>query len=171
MNVKVKISRDLYEKILTDLARPHSFAYERVGFLTSRIGNQGGETLLILFISYLSLDDAQYIEDPSVGARINSSAIRMVMQHSLDTGEGIFHVHQHGHRGIPYLSRTDLRETLPLAKSFRNVKPAAAHGIFLLSKNKAKSLIWLPGLAMPVEKTRISVIGHPMTFLEKEYGK
>lgn len=93
------------------------------------------------------------------------------MQHILDTGEGIFHVHQHAHRGIPYLSRTDLRETPPLVKSFRNVKSSSAHGIFLLSENKANSLIWLPDYNQPLNNGRISVVGHPIAFLEKEYGK
>ena len=38
MKVEIKLTGSLYKKILRDLARPHPFAAERVGFVFGRTG-------------------------------------------------------------------------------------------------------------------------------------
>src|SRR5713101_6136892 len=115
--VRVRIPRGLYGRVKEDLARRHEFAYERVGFLSARLGNAAFDESLVLFTNYYPIPDDQYIEDPHSGARINSHAIRGAMQHVLDTGEGLFHVHCHEHRGKPGFSLMDLEETPRIVSS------------------------------------------------------
>jgi hypothetical protein len=165
MKVKIKIRQSLYEAVIADLNRPHEFAGERVGFLTAKIGNRDGNPLLVLLTDYISIPDDQYINDFEVGARINSTAIRSAMQHVLNTKEGVFHVHDHGRYGKPRYSKTDRREIPPMVLSIRNINRAAAHGILVLSRDKAISTVWTPNKDEPVEDAHISVIGHPLKFL------
>src|ERR1700729_2806808 len=93
-----------------DLVRPHVFAAERIGFAAVRIGNAGNDPTLILVEGYSPVADENYIDDPKVGARINSAAIRTAMQMAIDQRCGAFHVHLHINRGKPRLSRTDRTE-------------------------------------------------------------
>lgn len=167
MRIKVKLAAGLYERVLTDLRRPHKTAAERVGFLGSTIGNRGGEGLLVFLTEYVPIPDEYYIEDPSVGARINSAAILMAMQRVLDTGQGIFHVHLHDCLGVPRYSWTDRQEIPPIIESCRNVGMTVAHGILLLSSNKANCMVWPPSGDGFVNADRVSVVGHPLRFLEK----
>src|SRR5689334_4714517 len=95
-SVNVKMMADVRDQVLADLRRPHPFASERVGFLSSVGGNRDGANRLVFLVKYLPVPDRCYIEDPDVGARIDSTAIHSAMQHVLDNpGTGIFHVHLH----------------------------------------------------------------------------
>jgi hypothetical protein len=163
--MKIRIRHSLYEEVLKDLRRPHRFAAERVGFLTSKIGNTGGRSILIL-TDYIAVPDTQYIRDYSVGARINTEAIRAAKQRILDTKYGLFHVHLHDLSGLPTLGLTDRREIPPIIESFRNVGLNSAHGILLLSSNKAIAIVWPPGEREPKKAEKIVVVGNPLLFLE-----
>lgn len=167
MNVTVKVMAELHERVLADLRRPHAIAYERVGFLSAKVGNRNGENLLVFLVDYFPVPDECYIKDVEVGARIDSVAIRMAMQHVLDTGNGIFHVHLHDWTGEPGFSPTDLREIPPIIDSCRKLLVTTAHGIFVLSADKADCLVWTPSVAEPILANRISAVGHPLRFLEK----
>jgi hypothetical protein len=108
--------------IQEDLARRHKFAHERVGFVTCRAAEiQNG--IMVLAESYYPVADENYLQDDSVGAVINGSAIRAAMQTSLDGGAGMFHIHMHEHFGIPRPSRVDLEDSRRFIPDFFNVTP------------------------------------------------
>jgi hypothetical protein len=165
MNVQVRLTRALYERIHHDLERPHAFAAERVGFVRAKLGNRGGDPLLILLTEYVPVPDDQYVVDPFSGARIDGAAIRGAMQDVLTSGSGMFHVHMHPHVGSPALSRTDVAEIPRLIASLRNAGPTAAHGIFLLSLDKAVAFVWAPGEAEPIRAAKVAIVGYPMELM------
>jgi hypothetical protein len=161
MKVMVRLLRNVYEEIGTDLSRPHSFAGERVGFLFGRTGN-GRTTTLLLVTSYLSVEDDGYVPNEAAGARINSGTIRGVMQRALTTGEVVLHVHVHEHRGAPRFSSVDERELARLVPAFARVSADVPHGALVLSRDSAAAMVWLPGALTPQHTQCISVVGYPM---------
>lgn len=164
MNVQLRMTRHIYNQIRADLSRPHPFAGERVGFLFAKHGLADGDTILVLPANYQVIPDDQYIDDPKVGAKINSIAIRNAMQRSMDNGESVFHVHMHEHLGRPAFSRLDRRELFFLIQSFQNVSPKLPHGAMVLSYDDTAALIWLPNEEKPVSVAKITVVGYPVTF-------
>lgn len=163
-----RIPQQLYLRVREDLARRHEFAAERVGFLSARLGNRAGEERLVLFSDYHPVPDDQYIDDPSSGARINSSAIRQAMQRAIDTSDGLFHVHHHAHRGKPGFSWMDRKETPRIVSSLQVAGPDQAHGMVLLSDDFCIAHIWLPHSDQPVVAQRVTVIGYPLQSFDAE---
>lgn len=166
MNLTVRIPRRLELAIRSDLGRPHPFAAERVGFVFARhndLANSGNA--IVLAESYEPVEDDNYIDDPTVGARINATVIRNVMQRALSTGEGAFHVHLHNHSGIPRLSPVDREELRPLMSSIRNASPNAVHGLFLLSSDAAYCEGVVPGAVDFEPAQRITCVGFPTKVL------
>lgn len=161
-SVRLRIPRTLVELIRGDLERPHSVASERVGFLACRVGQASEGELLILAKDYIPVDDVDYIADWAVGARIKGSAIRDGMQHVLDTGDSLLHVHIHGGRGVPSLSSTDKHHIRRIVQSFSSVGLRTPHGILLLSEDMANAWIWLPGSNEAVQASVISIVGYPL---------
>jgi hypothetical protein len=166
MTVCVRILREPYTRMRDDLRRKHEFAYERVGFLSAKLGNRGGEEPLVLFNDYHPVPDDQYIDDPYSGARINEVAIREAMQRVLDTGSGSFHVHWHAHRGRPGFSSMDLEETPRIVSSLRVAGPGQAHGMLLLSDDHCIAQVWMPESDDPLVASRVSVVGYPLEIFE-----
>jgi len=164
MSIHIKLPRPLFDRMQHDLSRPHPFAAERVGFLYVQLGSGEANSWLVLGADYVPVADEHYLKDMTVGARISGEAIRSTMQRVLNTGEGVFHVHRHDHRGRPWFSRVDLAELRRLVPSFRNVGPKAVHGTLLLSLTETTALVWLPGYQEPIGVTRISIVGQPMDF-------
>lgn len=163
----VRLVRGLYDRVLEDLMRPHPYAYERVGFLSAKLGTAANGLRLVLLTDYHPVPDHQYVKDSTCGARINSDAIREAMQRVLDAGVGTFHVHLHEHRGAPRFSSTDSDETPRVVAGLRTVGPSAPHGMLLLSENQAEAWVWLPGEAEHTRAARIIVVGRPMGFLRR----
>lgn len=169
MNMRARLTSRLYHEVLEDLHRPHDFAAERIGFLFAKMGNKNDPSgLIVNFTQYIPVEESSYINDPRVGAMINSGAIRSTMQHCITTNQGAFHVHMHEHEGRPGFSRTDLREQPKLIPSFQAVKPSEAHGMILFSKNELVGMAWRPGAEYPENFGRISIVGFPMRFF---YGE
>jgi hypothetical protein len=164
MRVGARIVRELYVQVQEDLARRHEFAYERVGFLSAKLGNAAWEEPVVLFTNYHPVLDDHYIEDTHSGARINSDAIRGAMQRVLDTGYGLFHVHCHQHRGKPGFSWMDLEETPRIISSLQVAGPTQAHGMLLLSNDYCIAHVWLPTSNEPIIADRVSVVGYPLEF-------
>ncbi|SRR6266446_7876817 len=164
--IRVRISRALYGRVKEDLARRHEFAYERVGFLSAKLGNATFDEPLVLFWNYYPVPDGQYIEDPHSGARINSDAIREAMQRVLDTGDGLFHVHCHEHRGKPGFSSMDLEETPRIVSSLQVANPMQAHGMVLLSNDYCIGRVWVPNSTEPIVADCVSVIGYPVELFD-----
>lgn len=166
MTLKFKLLKGLHDRVKVDLARPHEFAYERVGFISAKLGNRETDELLLLATNYYPVADENYIDDPGSGARINSTAIREAMQLVLDTGEGLFHVHWHAHRGKPGFSSMDSKETPRIVSGLRVVGPHNAHGMILLSNDHCIAHAWSPGSSEPVVADRVIIVGYPIEIFE-----
>ena len=162
MLIHVKMTRSVYERMRADLKRPHDFARERVGFIFARKGNAGQYTLLLLATEYSPVPDAHYLDDPMVGAKINSSAIRSVMERAYSTKECILHVHTHGHPGVPQFSRVDRVEYNKMIPSFHNIGGDAVHGALVFSRDSAAGLIWTSKQASPRPVSKLTIVDYPM---------
>lgn len=170
MTVAIKMTGRLYDEIRRDLERPHAFAHERVGFVFGRVstGDAGGK--LVLLTRYHAIPDKQYINDPTVGARIGSDAMTWAMQavyHGRVAREGLFHVHLHGYKGETGMSRTDRDEIPPMMPGFQSVGRDAAHGIIILSLDHGSAWVCLPGDATLVPCSNIAVVGAPVQVFDR----
>src|SRR5260370_25473204 len=75
-----------------DLARPHRFAAERVGFISIRAASTA-TSLVLLGESYHPVADDDYIDDTSVGAMMGQESIRKALNIALLQPVGMIHVH------------------------------------------------------------------------------
>jgi hypothetical protein len=169
MNVAVKMTGSLYDEMRRDLERPHPFAAERVGFVLGKIGT-ASDAKLVLLTRYHSIPDHDYIDDPTVGARIGPDAMTWAMQavyHGRPAREGVFHIHMHACCGETGMSRTDAREVPPMIPGFQSVGRTAAHGIIILSIDHGSAWVRLPGCKDLVACNCVSVIGTPVTVFER----
>lgn len=172
--IKIKLTGALHAEILTDLARPHPFAAERIGFVSGRTGTLAENGRLILLNGFHSIPDHEYVDDPHVGARIGSEAITWAMQatyHGRPKREGIFHIHLHGHHGQTGMSGVDRREIPPMIPGFQSVGREAAHGIIILSLNHGSAWVWLPGQQESIQAASMAVIGSPVGVFEHRREK
>ena len=170
MNIIFKITKDMLGQIKADLARPHPFAFERVGFIYVRRGTLG-EGQLLLTASYQPVRDEHYTKAKAgdlVGAIINRYAITEAMQKALTTGEGVFHVHMHHFDsfGEPF-SRVDLRSLNELMPNFYSVSKDALHGAILITPKNILGKYWTPDRTAH-NLQMISVVGDPAIFSQKK---
>ncbi len=168
MKTEIKFTGELYAEIIRDLTRPHPFAAERIGFVFGRMGSLGQ---LILLNRYHSIPDEQYVNDPTVGARIGREAMTWAMQavyQSRPAREGIFHIHLHGHKGETRMSRVDSHEIPKLLPGFQSMGRDAAHGIIILSLDHGSGWIWHPGNKEPLHTDSVNIIGVPIGVFEQE---
>ncbi len=169
MKIEIRFTGAMHQSILQDLMRPHPFAAERVGFATNRMGTLADGGRLLLLNRYHPVPDEQYLDDPTVGARIGPEAITWAMQagyYGRPRHEGLLHVHLHAHRGKTRMSRVDSCEIPKLMPGFRSVGKDAAHGILILSLDDASAWVWLSGVKEPVAAGRVSVIGRKVEIFE-----
>ena len=165
--IHVKVTKPVYDKMRADLNRPHPFAYERVGFIFTR-KDTTKDAITLLATEYLAVPDAQYIDDPDVGARINSDALRSVMERAYATKESILHVHLHDHVGPPKFSKVDLSGYSQMVTSFHNIGGGAIHGALVISLNNASGLVWTSKTSLPIPVNKLSIIGYPLVIHNHE---
>jgi hypothetical protein len=161
MTVQFKITRRLLQTIRRDLARPHAFAHERVGWVSAGLSSADDE-LWVLARGYRPVADMDYLRDPSVGAMMGPEAIRKALQWAMAEGVAIFHVHTHGGRGRPGFSGTDLREQAKFVPNFFQLAPQCPHGALVLSDNSAHGHIWLDASKPYQAITDFAEIGAPL---------
>jgi len=142
MSITFKIPRRLLRQVRADLARPHPFAFERVGFISAGVA-AAGDDLWLLAREYRPVDDNDYLRDDSVGAMMGPEAIRKALQWAMKTGQAVFHVHTHGGNGVPGFSGTDLREHSKFMPNFFQFAGKSPHGALVLSDNAASGQVWL----------------------------
>jgi hypothetical protein len=142
VSIHFKITRQLLGEIRRDLARPHAFAHERVGFLSASISSADNE-LWILTRAYRPVADEDYLPSTTVGAMMGPDAIRKAMQWALDESIALFHLHTHGGRGRPGFSGTDVREQAKFVPTFFQTARKRPHGAPVLSDTSATGNIWL----------------------------
>jgi hypothetical protein len=162
MNLTIRIPKSILSLAKQDLARPHSFAYERVGFLRCR---PTGRSDLIVVTGYDAVPDNQYIDNPEVGACIGGEAIRLAMQRILTDNVGIIHIHQHEHAGVPSPSPIDLKSQPRLVDSCRRLNPQLPHGFMILSNTHAWGAFSLPSRERLIKLTTISVVSERVEFI------
>ena len=125
-----------------DLRRRHAFAAERVGFITVKATQAQGQIVLLAH-GYHPVADDDYIDDPRVGAMMGQDAIRKGLDLALLENVGIFHVHEHGHKGRPRFSDVDLTEQVKFVPDFFKVRAEMPHGAIVLSHDRAAGRVWL----------------------------
>lgn len=157
-----KIPAALLATANADLQRPHPFAFERVGYFLAGLAHSSNGPL-ILVRDYMSVDDADYVPDPSVGAMMGPAAIRKAQERALFAGDAIFHVHSHGGRGLPRYSDVDLEEYPKFIPDFLKVARERLHGAIVLSNDQAIGLVWRHNQA-PHAIDRFVTVGEHLTF-------
>lgn len=174
MKVEIKVSGPLYTEMMRDLARPHPFAAERVGFAFGRLASLREEGSLVLLNRYHPIPDLEYLDDASVGARIGPAALTWAMQEvyrGRPAHEGLFHVHLHAHEGQTGMSWTDQREIPQMIPGFKSVGRAGAHGIVIFSLNHGSGWVWLPENPHVIQASSVTVIGAPILVFESRDTK
>ena len=164
MNLLIRLTRGLFDRLQQDLRRPHHFAAERVAFVFGR-GAATPTGDIVVLSTFDPVEDDDYEEDPRVGARIGAKAIHRALQRASTLGAAAFHVHVHEHAGTPRLSRTDLRELPPVMQPFAYVVPKQPRGILLLSDDECSGLVWPTGRESPVPANAVTIVGAPLTIL------
>lgn len=162
MRIRLKITQALLSDVRADLARPHAFAHERVGFISAGL-SAFGEDMLVLPRAYRAVADHDYLRDHSVGAMMGAAAIRKALEWAMQQGHAILHVHTHGGRGVPGFSNVDIRENARFVPDFFKVAPQCAHGALVLSDNAARGQIWLERKGQPHEIDVFAEVGRRLT--------
>ena len=162
INIIIRIPDRIHKQMLSDLRRSHPFAYERVGFLFTKTNQINPAIVVITCYEYQPVEDQHYIRDNSVGAKINSTAIRSAMQRILDESCGCFHVHLHDHSGRTSPSRTDQSSLPPVVQSFSNVNGDQSHGILILSNDSLYASVQYKNEKQFILPQLVSIIGSPM---------
>lgn len=161
MLVTIRLLRSFHSRLVADLERRHSFAYERVGWIFAKQTISSAGRLLLFPVEYRAVDDQDYLVDDSVGACFNTSSIRAALQRCRDTGMSCLQVHLHDHVGCPNFSRTDIGTIDKLAPSFGAVAASVGHGGLVLSRDSATARVWLTGSKTPA-RSRVTLVGFPM---------
>jgi len=167
MTLIFRMRSDLAESVRADLRRPHPFAFERVGFICARVAQHSSDGLLILGYGYHTVDDEDYIDDPSVGAMMGSSAIRRALEIAYINKVSMIHVHLHDHKGSPRFSSVDLTESAKFMPNFFHVVAHLPHCAVVLSADRAIGLCWRPGRAKPSYIDEITEVGAPIRISTK----
>jgi hypothetical protein len=141
MKTLFRATADFMANVRRDLARPHEFAHERVGFIAVR-ATAGHEHLVLLAERYYPVADQDYVRDSSVGARIGQEALRKALEIALLQSVGMFHVHAHFFPGRLWFSGIDLREQTRFVPDFFNVCDKMPHGALVLSRTEATGRVW-----------------------------
>jgi hypothetical protein len=163
MTAEIRVSRQLIERVQTDLRRRHPFAHERVGFLSCRTAALSHGGVLIMPVTYHPLRDDEYVESDEAGAMMSEQAIGRAMQLAYRDRMSIVHVHEHGHTGKPGFSRIDIREGCEFMPDFLNASPRQPHGLLVLSRDYAAAMVWRPGAGADVPAS-VTIVGSPVRF-------
>lgn len=161
MKVRLKILTSMLATIRDDLARPHRFAHERVGFLTAGVSPIGENGLLLLARNYTPVAEADYVPDPTVGVKIGPDAMRKAVQSAYRPPSALIHIHTHGGHSRPMFSGVDRRSAAEFVPSFFNPTPRMPHGILVLSDDSATGLLWVTPDTSPILFEDIVSVGSP----------
>jgi hypothetical protein len=143
MKSHLKMTNVLREKVLTDLRRPYSVAYERVGFLLARAAALPKGGIILVAYDYLPVQDDAYLPDRKIGARVSADGFRPARQAALRMPLSVIHVHLHEHVGTPGFGGVDSRETRAFMPDFLKVRGDQPHAALILSADAAAGRIWV----------------------------
>ena len=162
MKVQLRITGSLIEKARADLARRHTYAHERVAFVTCKFGGLSNGDVVMLAQAYYPVADDDYVRDPRFGALIGSGAFRKALQVAYTDKVGLLHTHLHPHLGVPRPSRIDLQETAKFVPDFFNVRPTLLHGALILSLDALSGRVWTSAQRPPTPIAQITIVGAPI---------
>lgn len=166
MKIKLKVQSTLLDQIRQDLERPHSFAAERVGFLTAGVA-MAVDWLLLLVRGYQPVADGDYVRDYTAGATIGGDAMRKALEAAYAPRSALLHLHSHGGRGTPGFSGTDLRSGAEFVPGFFHAVSRMPHGMLVLSDDSAAGMLWLNGEDGGSDITEFVAVGAPL----KKFGR
>lgn len=150
MSVVFRTTEPFLTEVRHDLMRRHSFAHERIGFITARAA-AGRDHLVLLAEGYYPVEDEDYIRDPTVGARIGQDALRKALNLALLNPVCVLHVHMHLLPARLWFSQIDLSEQLNFIPDFFKVRSELPHGALVLSPHSVAGQIWLnPRKIVPI---------------------
>lgn len=135
--MNIKISQQLFNKVVNDLNRRHEFAYERVGYL---IGTLEDETLTL--DDWLSFDDDLYVDNNEVGARIGSNGMSLLMRTVFKTKKHFFHTHIHDFQDTPSASFVDERSWKEVNSALFDFSGKGPHGGIVIGKKRTLVKYW-----------------------------
>jgi hypothetical protein len=152
------IPSSLRETALSDLRRPHSYAFERVGFFAATAGSIR-DGMVLLLVDYLSIPDDGYVADDNFGALLHAGAFRLARQRALSDGVSIVHAHLHDEPALPWFSRTDMHEMARFMPDFLKVRPSLPHAAVVFSIDRAAGLCWTSEAPEPIAITDVVFVG------------
>ena len=155
-------------EVLHDLQRPHTFAFERVGFIACSQAKVGSNEIMLFATRYEALLDDEYVDDDSAGAVFGPAAIGRGLRMALNNGGEnitVLHVHHHFGSGVPRFSLLDKQEARNFVPDFFHAAPDVPHGAIVLSNNRAYGEIWLDEGSSPQPIYGIISVGVPTEFL------
>ncbi|HEX7888500.1 MAG TPA: hypothetical protein VF522_03995 [Ramlibacter sp.] len=170
MQLTIKLSSGELALARADLAVPHAFAFERVGFLLARPSWMTPDAIDLVVTTYLRVDDEDYVPDESVGASIGSSAMRKALQEAYKAKASLLHVHVHSGRGRPRFSGVDLASSKTFVPGFFNVLPDLPHGVLVLSDDSAAGLVWTAQRGRPHPVTSFVQPSGPYRVYGQQHG-
>lgn len=165
MKVEIRMSSSLHDEAMIDLMRPHSIAFERVGFMSANCSWLASDHVVVFLGEYTPVADEHYRDDYHVGASISSECIFEALGRILQSGRGQFHVHAHGHRGTPRPSSVDCIGLPPMVASFAVSAPEQTSGYLILSEDSAWAEVSVPNYPEPMAATKITSVGFPIHHL------
>jgi hypothetical protein len=158
MIASLRVAQQLWDRTHADLSRPHPFAWERVGFLTCEVQRAPGNVQVLTAQTWHPVDDAHYIDDPTVGALVGPDGFRKMLQQIYNRPSALLHVHRHDHRGHPAFSSIDMRSMLAFVPGFFNACPTLPHGALVLSLDRCVGMLWPQAGARPVAIGHVEVL-------------
>lgn len=161
MKIRLKLPTTMLGAMRQDLARPHRFAHERVGFVTAGATWVDHRELLLTARAYDPVADADYVPGRTVGVKIGPDAMRKALQSAYRPPSALLHVHTHGGYGRPAFSGVDRRSAAEFVPSFFNPVPRMPHGILVLSHDSATGLLWVDPSRDPIAFDEITSVGSP----------
>lgn len=162
MKATFKVTATLLRAVHEDLDRKHTFAYERVGFLTCHPAALPDGGISICAAAYHPVDDEDYVPDESAAAMLGPGAFRKILQIVYNSPASVFHIHRHDHHGRPQPSGIDESESKRFVPDFWKVCPKHPHGIVVLSYDSLVGRIWLPDEQVILPLDPCVVVGAPL---------
>jgi len=152
MKTLFRATADFLANVRRDLARPHAFAHERVGFISVK-ATAAHSHLVLLAERYYPVADQDYLPSRTVGALIGPEALRKALEIALLQPVGIFHVHAHFFPGRLWFSMTDLSEQVRFVPDFFKIRDSMPHGALVLNDTEAAGRVWLsPTTIQPIDE-------------------
>ena len=162
MSITIRMTRELWTTVQSDLNRDHPFAAERVGFLLAEVATLPAGGLLLLPTMWSPVPDQHYIDDASAGATIGPAAFRQVLQLVYRSPMSLLHVHRHEHAGRPAFSRQDNESMRRFVPEFFNSCRTRPHGAVVLSHDSATGVVWTHSADTPNSVSRFELVGRPL---------